>query len=301
MRTFLHAGLRCGLSAVAALVIGAASASAQSLPPYKDALFAYPRLISSNEDGSYEVVEYIKARDLHERDKEPEREVWGNYVSFHPSSSQEDLELKANGRVVKYMAAGKTEGGASMVIIYVHGQGGNRFQGMNDVTFGGNFNRVKNLMSRNGGVYISASFADFGAKGTEDIVAIIDAYRARSPRAKTFVACGSMGGILCWNLLKDVAQASKLSGVLFFGSPKDEAFLKSATLRKPDKNVPVYFGHGSWDNVYDWQQQVAFFEQIRKVAPGYPVRFTLFDTGTHGTPIRMTDWRLVLNWMLSKG
>jgi hypothetical protein len=25
----------------------------------------------------------------------------------------------------------------------------------------------------------------------------------------------------------------------------------------------------------------------------------VFDGGTHGTPMRMTDWRSVLNWMLS--
>jgi hypothetical protein len=24
-----------------------------------------------------------------------------------------------------------------------------------------------------------------------------------------------------------------------------------------------------------------------------------FETGTHGTPIRMTDWRETLNWMLA--
>jgi hypothetical protein len=24
-----------------------------------------------------------------------------------------------------------------------------------------------------------------------------------------------------------------------------------------------------------------------------------FETGTHGTPIRMVDWRQALNWMLS--
>lgn len=301
MSSHLTAGLRSAFAGLTALAMLAAPAMAQSLPSYKDDLFGYPRLISSNEDGSYEVVEYIKARDLHQRDKEPEREVWGNYVSFHPTSSQEDLELKANGRAVKYMAAGQTEGGAAMIVIYVHGQGGNRFQGMNDLTFGGNFNRIKNLMSRNNGLYISAGFVDFGAKGTEDVAAIIDAYQARSPRAKTFVACGSMGSILCWNLLKDPAQARKLSGVLLFGASKDDAFLKSATLRKAENHVPLYMGHGSWDNVYDWQQQVAFFEQIRKASPTYPVRFTLFDTGTHGTPIRMTDWRLILNWMLSRG
>ena len=25
-----------------------------------------------------------------------------------------------------------------------------------------------------------------------------------------------------------------------------------------------------------------------------------FETGTHGTPIRMTDWRDILNWMLAR-
>jgi hypothetical protein len=29
------------------------------------------------------------------------------------------------------------------------------------------------------------------------------------------------------------------------------------------------------------------------------MKLTVFDTGVHGTPIRMTDWRLVLNWMLA--
>ena len=291
-----------GLSALlVATSLSLAPAAARSLAPYKDDLFAYPGLLNSYHDGDFEVVAYDKARDIHQRDKEPEREVWGNYVSYHPRGSQEDLELKANGRTVKYMAAGKTRGGAAYVVIYVHGQGGNRFQGMNDVTFGGNFNRIKNLMSRNGGVYITPDFTNFGAEGTKDVEAIIDAYAANSPGAKIFVACGSMGGILCWNFAKSPATARKLSGLLFFGSPKDEGIFASRTLKDPALRVPIYMGHGSWDKIYNWEEQVQFFEQFRARAPGYPVRFTLFETGTHGTPIRMTDWRLILNWMISKG
>jgi hypothetical protein len=57
-------------------------------------------------------------------------------------------------------------------------------------------------------------------------------------------------------------------------------------------------GQGTLDRVYNWESQANFFKQIKTRAPNYPIRFTLFDTGTHGTPIRMTDWRLVLNWML---
>ncbi|ADZ71506.1 phospholipase [Polymorphum gilvum] len=291
------------LAVLAALVLGLAGggrAEANGLPSYKDSLFAYPKILASHYGGDFLVVEYVKQRDLHQRDKEPEREVWGNYVSYHPRSSQTDLEISANGRKVKFMAVGKTGGGARMVVIYIHGQGGNRFQGMNDVTFGGNFNRIKNLMSRNGGVYLSAEFADFGPRGTEDVKALIRTYAANSPGAPIMVACGSMGGILCWNLLKDGSAARLLSGVLFFGSPKDEAFLSSATLSDRARHVPIYLGHGSSDEVYDWEGQARFFEAIKKRAPSYPVKFTLFDTGTHGTPIRMTDWRLVLNWMLAQ-
>ena len=38
---------------------------------------------------------------------------------------------------------------------------------------------------------------------------------------------------------------------------------------------------------------------IKAAAPDYPIKFALFDSGSHGTPIRMTDWRLILNWMLA--
>ena len=40
------------------------------------------------------------------------------------------------------------------------------------------------------------------------------------------------------------------------------------------------------------------FKKIKQLDPSYPAKFALFDTGSHGTPIRMTDWRLILNWML---
>jgi hypothetical protein len=47
-----------------------------------------------------------------------------------------------------------------------------------------------------------------------------------------------------------------------------------------------------------WEPQREFFKKIKAAVPDYPIKFALFDTGSHGTPIRMTDWRLILNWML---
>lgn len=298
-------GFKAGRTIVAGMALlvglsGLSSALAEPLAPYKDRLFRYKKIIAEHYGGDFVVVEYSKQRDLRDRDKVDEREVFGNYVSYKPKRSQKDMEIEANGRKVKFMAAGKTGGGGKAVVIYIHGQGGNRFQGMNDVSFGGNFNRVKNLMHRNGGTYVSAEFADFKARGTADIKALVRAYANASPGARIIVACGSMGGIICWNLVKDSRITPVLGGILLLGSPTDGSFLSSGTLRNASRHVPIYMGYGSNDRVYNWEKQLKFFERIKKASPSYPIKFTLFDTGTHGTPIRMTDWRLILNWMLSR-
>jgi len=269
---------------------------AQTLAPFKDRLFSYKRVLESQYGGDFLVVEYSKQRDLRDRDKVDEREVFGNYVSYRPRRSRQSYDLEANGRTLEFMGVGKVRGGASAVVIYVHGQGGNRFQGVNDVTFGGNFNRVQNLMVRNGGAYISAEFSDFGARGTADVAAIAQHQKMVSPNAKVVVACGSMGGIICWNLLKNGRHASLIDGLVLLGSPRDPAVLSRAVL---ERRIPIHMSYGSDDTVYDWRTQAKFFEQIRSIVPGYPIRFTLFETGSHGTPIRMTDWRLVLNWMFA--
>ena len=62
----------------------------------------------------------------------------------------------------------------------------------------------------------------------------------------------------------------------------------------------MFFGHGSLDNVFPVEGQERFFRSIAQKAPGYPARFVRFETGSHGTPIRMTDWRSEINWMLAQ-
>jgi pimeloyl-ACP methyl ester carboxylesterase len=279
--------------AVFCMVSGAAQAEA--LKPYKDRLFRYKKVTETLFDGDFIVVEYSKQRDLHGRDQIPERQVYGNYVSYKPKRSRGSGELKANGRTVSYMGTGKWKGGAKAIVIYIHGQGGNRFQGMNDVSFGGNFNRIQNLMVRNGGAYLTVDIADFGKRGTADVAALIRHQKQLSPQAKVVVACGSMGGIICWNLVKDGQYARLVNGIMLLGSPKDPNIFSTGVL---SRNIPIYMGQGTLDRVYNWESQAQFFKQIKSKAPNYPIKFTLFDTGTHGTPIRMTDWRLVLNWML---
>lgn len=273
----------------------AGAAVAQELKPFKDDLFAYPAILSTQDGGAYIVVDYDEARDIDRRDQVPERRARRQYVSTGVRKAQQDLALKSDVGTIRHFAVGRTEG-ARVITVYLHGKGGSRKQGVDDFTFGGNFNRIKNLMAANGGLYLSPDFSDFEERGAAEVAALIAHYAQRSPDARIFVACGSMGGMICWRLASDAAVAGRLSGLLLLGSLWDEDFLSSPAFKA---RVPVFFGQGSRDTVFPVDRQEAFYRAIGARSAGYPARFVRFETGSHGTPIRMTDWRDTLNWMLS--
>lgn len=285
--------------ALALLLVSASTvvfAGAQTLKPFKDELFAYPGILSAEKGDVYRVVDYREMRDINERDAVPERRVHPQYTSTDVRNVQQDLALKTDAGTLRHVAVGKTEK-ASVIVLYLHGQGGSRKQGVDDFTFGGNFNRIKNLMASNGGLYLSPDFTDFGDKGAGQVAALIGYYAERSPGAKIFVACGSMGGALCWKLAGRADTGNRVDGLLLLGSLWDESFFASPAFKR---RVPVFFGQGSKDPVFPVENQEAFFRSILAKSKTYPTRFVRFETGTHGTPIRMTDWRETLNWMLSR-
>ncbi|WP_296745816.1 alpha/beta hydrolase [Mesorhizobium sp.] len=274
----------------------AAEAQTPSLKPFKDDLFAYPLALSTGDNGAYTVLDYHEMRDINQRDEVPEKRVRAQYTDPGVRRVQQDLMLKTDAGDIRHVAVGKTEG-ASIIVLYLHGQGGSRKQGVDDFTFGGNFNRIKNLMADNGGLYITPDFPDFGDKGAAQVAALIDHYAEKSPSAKIFVACGSMGGMLCWKLAASKDTGNRINGLLLLGSLWDESFLTSPAFKR---RVPVFFGQGSHDVVFAVAKQEAFFRSILAKSKTYPTRFVRFETGTHGTPIRMVDWRGTLNWMLTK-
>lgn len=272
------------------------SFSADKIVSFKDQHFAYPNILKEADKGHYKVIDYNEMRDVNGRDVIPAKRVKDAYVSLKIRSQQQDLIFNTSAGPVKAVAVGGYSN-APFIVIYLHGRGGNRHQGVNDYSFGGNFNRVKNLVVQSGGLYISPDFADFETKGKAEIAGLIHLLKANSPKAKIILACGSAGGAVCWQVIHDKNAGKDVSGMILLGSLWDDAFIGSQNFKK---RMPLFIAHGSRDPVFSIDSQESFYKKIRKTAQNYPVQFRRFESGNHGTPIRMADWREMLNWILAQ-
>jgi pimeloyl-ACP methyl ester carboxylesterase len=281
--------------AVLAMLGAISRASGAELGAYKDELFAYPGIIGSAGNILDLTIDYNELRDVNERDEVPERRVKRDYISLKPRKFEKDIGIDSELGTLRTIATGTHEG-ARFIVVYLHGQGGNRKQGSNDYTFGGNFNRIKNLAALNGGLYLTPDFSGFGDKGSAQVKSIITAFLAKSPEAKLVIACGSMGGFLSHRLANDKELSASLSGMLFLGSFPDDQFQASLAFKA---GMPVFIGHGTNDSTSPIAGMEAFAANLGKSGKGR-VMLHRFQSGSHGTPVRMSDWRLVLNWMLAQ-
>jgi hypothetical protein len=281
--------------AIAVLALAPAMAAAPyRFGPFKDDLFKLPPPESATADGSFVVIPFSAQRYVNGRDAVPEVKAKPKYVSTAVDKYQKDLTL-ADGKVtVKFVAVGDIHKPAKSAFIFVHGKGGNRFQGVDDWTFGGNFNRLKNLVTGNGGVYYSPSVRTFDADGVAAIAGLIRYADAQSRGRPVILACASMGSQICWGIARDGESVKRLKGMVIMSGVTDPDFSKTPFYKA---RLPLWFAHGSRDPVYAAADQRRLFESLYKAK--YPTHFTLFQTGNHGTPIRMIDWRRALNWIFA--
>lgn len=273
------------------------SVSAAPLAPFKDDLFAYPQPVASRAAGVFLDVPYDEARDIDRRDEIPERRVQRRYVDLEPNRTLQEHVFGTRAGPLRWTSVGEISA-PRFVVVFVHGRNGDRRLGMNDWTFGGNFNRLKNLASRNAGLYATFDGGTLGAEDAQRAGTLIQELAARHAGAPVLLACGSMGGELCWTALADPKVADVVEGLIVLGGSSDVSRLDRAVPR--GRMLPILVAHGTRDKVYDYVRQEGFVEAVRVRRPGYPIRFVGFDGGNHGTPIRMIDWRETLDWVLAQ-
>ena len=88
--------------------VAAGAAEKYRLAPFKDELFKYPKIISSEHDGAYLVVDFSEMRDVNGRDAIPEKKAQAKYVDLDVNDSAQDLVLGSGPNAVKYFAIGST-------------------------------------------------------------------------------------------------------------------------------------------------------------------------------------------------
>jgi len=268
------------------------------LQPFKENLFRYRKPLEVADGGRFLKIPYDEIRDINKRDEVPVRKVQSAYVRKLPNGVEFEREYDGGGTRQLYRAMGTLDGGSKITMIYIHGRGGSRDWGFDDERFGGNFNRLKNMMLKAGGAYIAPDFTDFDAQGLKEIKALIAKYRPLTD-GKLVVACGSLGNMHCWALARDAQASKQVDGIVVLAGFPDDAFLSSNAVKPGGRPIPLLIAHGSWDPDYDYKPTLAFYEALRQKAPDYPVRYILFETGKHGAPVRMIDWRDTLNWIAS--
>lgn len=288
-----RAGFVKWVLATACLLGSAHSAAAFELKPYKDRLFAYPRTLQSKDGGKYRIVDYRELRDINGRDQIPEKRVKRKYVDYAARRATRQASLSTQAGAISYFFAGNTRA-PRVVTVYIHGIGGSGKQGVNDHSFGGNFNRIKMLMLKNNGLYLSPDAEAYGSGVAQRISAVIQKHTRNFGNRRVVLACGSQGGEICHRLADNATIAPQLAGILFLGSFWSEKYLTSLAVTA---GVPTFIGHGSNDTVFAIENMERFYNQIRET--GSPVQMVRFETGTHGTPLRMTDWRRTINWMMA--
>lgn len=264
------------------------------LKSYKDNLFSNQTVLEQADGGRYEVLDYQELRDINERDEIPERRVKRSYVTPIARKSQALETVQAEGRSFEVGRTGPAAGQA-FTVIFIHGRGGDRRLGMNDYSFGGNFNRLKNLALNNGGTYYAPSVKTFDAQGVADVAALISHARQQSSGRPVILACASMGSFICYGISRNPQAVANLKGMALLGGAPDPELPASAAAKA---KLPIWFTHGSNDSVYKAADQISIYRQLLKA--GLPVRFSMYQTGSHGTPVRMSDWRAILNWILAQ-
>lgn len=281
-------------AAAFSLVSPGLSQAEGALKPFKDELFSAQILLDQRDGGDFRHIDYQEMRDINGRDQIPERRVKSAYVSTAVKKAQRNLTVDTPAGPLDVAMTGKEEG-AAFTVIFIHGRGVDRRLGNNDWNFGGNFNRIKNLALQNGGVYYAPSVPSFDDKGAAHVSGLILRARALSPDRPVILACASMGSFICARVARDATAVKNLAGMVLMGGAADGDYARTAAFKA---KLPVFFTHGDSDSVYAANDQIAVFRKLRKA--GIPTRFVLFQTGGHGTPVRMTDWRETLNWLLAQ-
>jgi pimeloyl-ACP methyl ester carboxylesterase len=223
-------------------------------------------------------------------DGKPTRVARAERIDLSVLKDQRTVAIPYDGGTLDSYEIGNPKN-AKFAVVFIHG-GGDLYKeiGANDKSFGGNFYRLKNLASKNGGVYYSPTVLDDRA-----MPGLMKKLKIDAPNAKVIFVCGSAGSHTCWNVARNKELLPQLGGLILQGGASSYPDIANSAMA--DAKIPVIFSHGTKDPLIPTSVPIEQYKALKKRDAKYPVRMELFEGGKHGTPIRMMDYKETLEWI----
>jgi len=268
------------------------------LKPFKDNLFRFKWwIIKSIYNWDIDYIDFSIKRDVEDRDEIDVKKVYDNYIEKINNDNRQDLSFKTTLWKQYYWEVKNNKinnKDVKIVLFYFHWMGGNRHQWINDYTFWWNFNRIQNLMIKNKWVYISPDFRDFTDKWPMEMFILLKKKIQEYPNAQIYLSSASSGWTLLWRLMNNEEMKNKINGIILLGSVTN---LYNTIY---DKNIPIYVWHWTRDPNIAYTNKIKFYLRMKNRNINYPIKIELFQWWVHGTPIRMVNWKSIINWILQQ-
>lgn len=264
---------------------------------FKDDLFSYRNILYSKYNKEYNLIEYSEEIDIEDRDEIDVDKVYEKYINRNIFEYREEKSFYIYNKELKYWEIKKDNiknKEIEYIIFYFHWMWWNRHQWINDETFWWNFNRIQNLMIKNNWIYISNDFSDFYDRWSEEMLFLIKEKKKQYPNSKIILSWASSWGTLLWNIIKK--DSSLINGIILMWSVVDKHIENIIKYNK----IPIYISHWTKDSQirYEWKED--FYKYIKSIDNNYPILIDIFQDWVHWTPIRMTDWKRAINFIIKK-
>lgn len=259
---------------------------------FKDELYSYRKILQSSHNGTYRVIDYSEKIDIEDRDEIDVDKVYDKYIDY---SVDKYKQLITNWVINYYQVTdpqvSKSE--KQYVLLYFHWAWWNKWQWVNNITFWGNFNRVQNLSVLNKWVYITID-VDWSKQWVNNVWLLLQQLHTTYPNAKIILSAGSKWWEMIWSLLSSSYNVL-INGVIFIGSVLDSSNSSYTSKFLINNHIPIYIWHWSKDFI-PYKEKLVFLEDIEQ--QWGIIQVDIFNWWVHWTPIRMINWRDVLEWIL---
>lgn len=265
---------------------------------HKQDLFKYQWGIKDNYNNwNIRLVDYSVKRDIENRDIIDVDKVFDKYVTLINEKNRTEEKIISNGKEIKYWKVvdnnlNKTD--IETVTIYFHWMWWHRNQWINDYSFWWNFNRIQNLMLKNKWMYISTDFTDFWNTWTSEMILLMNEIKKEYPNSRFILVWASSGWELLWNIINKINKTNDIKNIKWI------VLLWSITTNNIEffiNKIPIFIWHWTKDWNIPYTIKFDFYNKLKKIDSKYPIKVDLFDGGVHWTPIRMSDWYFILEFI----